>query len=83
MVKKLALEGMPCSPLPFLGDKQTCADRLFDGLTEEFQVWMSHGDKLSKLPEGFFDIGATDSAEHAAIASLEHLMYVPLRPLTL
>lgn len=36
---------------------------------------MSHGDKLSSLPTGFFDIGGTKSAEHAAIASVSGEMY--------
>lgn len=49
--------------------------RLFEGLEDPFQVWMSHGDKLSALPEGFFDIGATSNAEHAAIASEDRVMY--------
>ena len=49
--------------------------RLFEGLEDPFQVWMSHGDKLSALPEGFFDIGATSNAEHAAIASEYRVMY--------
>ena len=37
--------------------------RLFEGLDNPFQVWMSHGDKLSALPKGFYDIGATKNAE--------------------
>ena len=49
--------------------------RLFEGLEDPFQVWMSHGDKLSALPEGFFDIGATSNAEHAAIARQDRVMY--------
>ena len=49
--------------------------RLLEGLDDPFQVWMSHGDKLSALPSGFFDIGATPSAEHAAIASHDKVMY--------
>ncbi|KAK8807295.1 hypothetical protein WA158_004054 [Blastocystis sp. Blastoise] len=65
MVRKLELEG----------EQQTIANKLFADLPEEFQVWMSHGDKLSKVPEGFFDIGATISAEHAAIACPNHTIY--------
>lgn len=49
--------------------------KLFAGLDNPFQVWMSHGDKLSALPSGFFDIGATKNAEHAAIACQERTMY--------
>ena len=49
--------------------------RLFENLDDPFQVWMSHGDKLSALPEGFYDIGATTNAEHAAIACHSRVMY--------
>lgn len=49
--------------------------KLFEGLDNPFQVWMSHGDKLSALPKGFYDIGATTNAEHAAIASHDRVMY--------
>ena len=31
-------------------------------------VWMSHGDKVTRLPAGFKTIASTDNAEHAAIA---------------
>lgn len=30
-------------------------------------VWMSHGDKVTKLPEGFFSIGTTSNTEYAAV----------------
>jgi GMP synthase-like glutamine amidotransferase len=45
-------------------------DRLFEGLEDEFKVWMSHGDKLAKLPEGFHTIATTPNSEFAAIALL-------------
>lgn len=38
-------------------------------------VWMSHGDKVTTLPEGFKTIASTDSAEHAAIANEERKIY--------
>ena len=41
---------------------------LFSSLPEEFQVWMSHGDKLLVPPEGFITIGTTLSSPLAAIA---------------
>ena len=31
------------------------------------RVWMSHGDKLAKLPEGFHTIATTKNSEFAAI----------------
>ena len=43
-------------------------DALFASLPQEFQVWMSHGDKLLTPPEGFITIGNTPSAPLAAIA---------------
>lgn len=43
-------------------------DRLFQGIESSMKVWMSHGDKLGKLPEGFHTIAATKNSEYAAIA---------------
>lgn len=43
-------------------------DRLFQGIDGAMKVWMSHGDKLAKLPEGFHTIATTRNSEYAAIA---------------
>ncbi|KAL0256390.1 GMP synthase (glutamine-hydrolyzing) [Diplodia seriata] len=43
-------------------------DKLFEGLEKDLEVWMSHGDKLSKLPEGFEILATTDNAPFAGIA---------------
>ncbi|KAF4596114.1 GMP synthase (glutamine-hydrolyzing) [Pleurotus pulmonarius] len=51
-----------------VGDSGSSVDALFDGLGEEMQVWMSHGDQLSELPPDFHVIGRTSSAPFAAIA---------------
>jgi GMP synthase (glutamine-hydrolysing) len=41
---------------------------LFHGLeTDAVQVWMSHGDKVTKVPEGFVSVGVTSNTEFAAI----------------
>lgn len=32
------------------------------------QVWMSHGNEVAKLPEGFENIGSTDAVPNAAVA---------------
>ena len=40
---------------------------LFDGLEPELDVWMSHGDRVERLPEGFRPIARTPSAPYAAI----------------
>jgi hypothetical protein len=34
-----------------------CDSALFRGLPEEFDVWMSHGDKLTEVPRGFRAVG--------------------------
>ena len=44
---------------------------LFEGLwriDEKYQVWMSHGDSISKLPKGFKTVGESGNAPFAAIA---------------
>ena len=45
---------------------------LFDGLTDhegkhELDVWMSHGDKVTAIPEGFEVVGSTDTCPYAAV----------------
>ena len=34
-----------------------CISPLFAGLPEEFTMWMSHGDKLHEVPDGFKAVG--------------------------
>ncbi len=41
---------------------------LFNGLSDREEVWMSHGDRVSALPEGFEIIGVSPNAPYAAIA---------------
>ncbi len=43
----------------------SCA--LFTKLPKSLQVWNSHGDKLTKLPNGFKPVAATENSEYAAI----------------
>ena len=40
-----------------------------------YDVWMSHGDEISKLPEGFSVIARTETAPYAAIANESRRMY--------
>ncbi|MCD6430295.1 MAG: glutamine-hydrolyzing GMP synthase [Deltaproteobacteria bacterium] len=44
-------------------------DPLWEGLNFPEQVWMSHGDKVLSLPEGFSAIGETENAQIAAFAN--------------
>lgn len=43
-------------------------DRLFEGLEDDMVVWMSHGDKLSHLPEKFLTLATTSNSSFAGIA---------------
>ena len=51
---------------------------LLDGVWEKggsFPVWMSHGDRVTKLPEGFRVIAASENAPFAAIADEQRRYY--------
>ena len=51
---------------------------LFDGVWkpgERHQVWMSHGDRVTKLPEGFTVVGTSDGAPFAMIADESRKFY--------
>lgn len=42
---------------------------LLKGFSERSQVWMSHGDTITKLPEGFHTIASTSTVKFAAYAA--------------
>lgn len=51
---------------------------LFEGvwaLGEKHQVWMSHGDRIDRLPDGFRAVATTESAPYAAIANDDKRFY--------
>ena len=51
---------------------------LFNGiftLGDKKQVWMSHGDRVTKLPEGFKVVGSSNNAPFAAIADDNRKFY--------
>ena len=51
---------------------------LFEGVWsvgETDQVWMSHGDRVIALPEGFRAVGQSESAPYAAIANEDKQFY--------
>ncbi|PSK38095.1 GMP synthase [Elsinoe australis] len=50
-------------------------DRLFEGLEDDLVVWMSHGDKLNGLPQGFVTIAETGNAPWAGIADTQKRYY--------
>ncbi|MDP6677682.1 MAG: glutamine-hydrolyzing GMP synthase [Verrucomicrobiota bacterium] len=49
--------------------------RLFDGLPRELQVWNSHGDKLTRLPDGFKAVATTENSAFAAIENTRARFY--------
>ncbi len=60
----------------FLEVVKDCA--LFRGVWrkgERHQVWMSHGDRVNRLPEGFEVVGRSDGAPFAAIADEQRRLY--------
>ena len=63
----------------FVEVADACA--LFDGIPEGWapgareQVWMSHGDRVTRLPPGFRPVGTSDGAPFAAIADDERRFY--------
>ncbi len=50
-------------------------DGLFEGLEREQPVWMSHGDSITRLPEGFRATAQTDSTPFAALADPSRNLY--------
>ncbi len=48
---------------------------LFKGLPDNFRVWMSHGDKVLQIPQGFRVIGRTENSEFAAIEDSSRKIY--------
>ncbi len=44
-------------------------DPIFEGLPDEFDVWMSHADKVVELPEGFETLAVSENSPHAVIAN--------------
>jgi GMP synthase (glutamine-hydrolysing) len=60
----------------FIEVKEECP--LFDGLWapgEKHQVWMSHGDKVERLPEGFRIVAQSEGAPFAATVHDERRFY--------
>ena len=53
----------------------TSEDGLFVGLEREQPVWMSHGDSITRLPDGFRSTAQTDSTPYAGLAAPERNLY--------
>ncbi|TNE66951.1 MAG: glutamine-hydrolyzing GMP synthase [Alphaproteobacteria bacterium] len=60
----------------FVDVKEACA--LFDGVWatgDREQVWMSHGDHVDRLPEGFKTVATSEGAPFAVVANDERRYY--------
>lgn len=60
----------------FIDIQQPCA--LFEGIWqpgERHQVWMSHGDKINAIPDGFNVVATSEGSPFAAIANEERGLY--------
>ncbi len=53
-------------------------DPILDGMARDSQVWMSHADTISRLPEQFELIAGTDSVEIAAFKAREGAFEAPV-----
>ncbi|MEI7744954.1 MAG: glutamine-hydrolyzing GMP synthase [Chloroflexota bacterium] len=53
----------------------TAEGGLFEGLDREQPVWMSHGDSITRLPDGFTSTAQTDSTPYAGLAAPERNLY--------
>ncbi|HVY63435.1 MAG TPA: glutamine-hydrolyzing GMP synthase [Gammaproteobacteria bacterium] len=53
----------------------TGADPLFAGLGAKLKVWMSHGDRVERLPKGFAAIGTSGNSPYAAMANVERKIF--------
>jgi GMP synthase (glutamine-hydrolysing) len=53
----------------------TDGDGLFAGLDRDQPVWMSHGDSITRLPEGFTSTAQTDSTAFAGLQAPDRNLY--------
>jgi GMP synthase (glutamine-hydrolysing) len=53
----------------------TDGDGLFAGLERDQPVWMSHGDSITRLPEGFTSTAQTDSSPFAGLQAPDRNLY--------
>jgi len=49
--------------------------QLFDGLGNQLDVWNSHGDEVTALPEGFRAVGTTEGCDFAAVEDRQRKLY--------
>ncbi|MDL1901119.1 glutamine-hydrolyzing GMP synthase [Anaerolineae bacterium CFX9] len=55
--------------------RRTQTSPLFDGLPEQIDVWMSHGDRIEQPPPGFQPLATSDNSPFAAMGDPERGLY--------
>jgi GMP synthase (glutamine-hydrolysing) len=53
----------------------TNGSELFEGLGNQLDVWNSHGDEVTALPEGFRVVGSTEGCDFAAVEDRQRKLY--------
>jgi GMP synthase (glutamine-hydrolysing) len=53
----------------------SATDPLFEGIDREQPVWMSHGDSIARLPDGFRATAQTDSTPYAGLVDPERRLF--------
>ena len=78
MARELGGDVLPASHREYGPANVTITDAgsaLFGGLDREQPVWMSHGDSITRLPEGFVATAQTDSTPFAGLQAPERNLY--------
>ena len=50
-------------------------DPLFEGIPEKIRVWMSHSDRVEKLPQNFHTIARTENSPYAVVRNTNGKIY--------
>jgi GMP synthase (glutamine-hydrolysing) len=61
-------------------DSPEAGSPLFNDLPPSFQVWMSHGDRVETLPEGFTGTAYTENSPLAAIGNGDNMYGIQFHP---
>ena len=77
MARELGGDVLPASKREYGPATVTITDHdgLFAGLDRDQPVWMSHGDSITRLPEGFTSTAQTDSSPFAGLAAPERNLW--------
>jgi GMP synthase (glutamine-hydrolysing) len=78
MARELGGDVLPASKREYGPANVTITDgsaALFAGLDRDQPVWMSHGDSITRLPEGFSSTAQTDSTPFAGLQAPDRNLY--------